>query len=79
MDRAWTGMLFRFHLPEWQDPASQRRIFGLAYARFVEIARQVPLPQYVTGQGWRTIRTKVVDNAIIGFCKAELAGVQSPR
>ena len=32
MDRAWTGTFFRFHLPEWQDPASQRRIFGLAYA-----------------------------------------------
>jgi hypothetical protein len=75
MDRAWTGAFFRFHLPEWQDPASQRRIFGLAFTRFAEIARQVHLQQYVTGQGWRTRRTKVLDNSIIGFCKAELASV----
>lgn len=73
MDRAWTGTFFRFHLPEWQQPDSQRRIFGLAYARFAEIARRVPLQEYATGQGWRTSRTKVIDNAVIGFCKAELA------
>jgi hypothetical protein len=24
MDRAWTGLFFQFHLPEWQDP----RTFG---------------------------------------------------
>jgi hypothetical protein len=72
MDRAWTGTFFQFHLPEWQEPASQHRIFGLAYARFIEIARQVPVQQYATGQGWRTSRTKVIDNAIIGFCKAAL-------
>jgi hypothetical protein len=29
--------------------------------------------QYVTGQGWRTSRTKILDNALIGFCKLELA------
>jgi hypothetical protein len=73
MDRAWTGTFFQFHLPEWQAPGSQRRILGLAYARFADVARQVQLPQYVTGQGWRTSRTKVIDNAVIGFCKAELA------
>jgi hypothetical protein len=77
MDRAWTGAFFRFHLPEWQDPASQRRIFGLAYAQFAQIARQVQLGQYVTGLGWRTSRTKVIDNAVIGFCKAELASASA--
>ena len=78
MDRAWTGTFFRFHLPEWQDSASQRRIFGLAYARFAEIALQVQLEQYVTGRGWRTSRTKVIDNAVIGFCKAELGSADGP-
>jgi hypothetical protein len=73
MDRAWTGAFFQFHLPEWQDPASQRRIFGLAYAQFAEIARRASPQQYVTGLGWRTSRAKVIDNAVIGFCKAELA------
>lgn len=78
MDRAWTGAFFQFHLPEWQDPASQRRIFRLACTRFTEIARQVPLQQYVTGRGWRTSRTKVIDNAVIGFCKAELTPAPGP-
>lgn len=41
MDRAWTGRFFQFHLPEWQHPASQRRIFQLAFAYFVDVARQV--------------------------------------
>ena len=78
MDREWTGTFFRFHLPEWQDLSSQRRIFGLAYARFAHIARQVKPQQYVTGQGWRTSRTKVIDNAVIGFCKVELASASGP-
>jgi hypothetical protein len=72
MDRAWTGTFFRFHLPEWQDAASQQRIFGLAYNHFAAIARLVHPGEYVTGAGWRTSRTKILDNALIGFCKAEL-------
>jgi hypothetical protein len=72
MDRAWTGTFFQFHLPEWQDPASQRRIFELAFTHFVTVARRAQPAQYVTGQGWRTSRSKVIDNALIGYCKAEL-------
>ena len=72
MDRAWTGTFFQFHLPEWQDSGSQRRIFQLAYSQFAEVARRVQPQQYVTGQGWRTSRSKVIDNALIGYCKAEL-------
>jgi hypothetical protein len=72
MDRAWTGTFFQFHLPEWQDTAAQRRIFGIAYSQFAAVARQVRPSQYVTGAGWRTNRTKILDNALIGFCKAEL-------
>ena len=72
MDRAWTGAFFQFHLPEWQDTAGQRRIFGIAYTHFAAVARHVHPSQYVTGTGWRTSRTKILDNALIGFCKAEL-------
>jgi hypothetical protein len=28
--------------------------------------------QYVTGQGWRTSRTKILDNALIGYCRLEM-------
>jgi hypothetical protein len=72
MDRAWTGTFFQFHLPEWQDAAGQRRIFGIAYSQFATVSRQVGPRHYVTGAGWRTSRTKILDNALIGFCKAEL-------
>jgi hypothetical protein len=71
MDRRYTGTFFGFHLPEWQDLASQRRIFELAYNHFVDMARYVHPEQYVTGRAWRTNRTKVLDNALIGFCKKE--------
>lgn len=73
MDREWTGKFFGLHPPEWQDPANQRRILRSAYAEFIQIARHVKPGQYVTGQGWRTSRTKVIDNALIGFCKVEMA------
>lgn len=77
MDRAWTGLFFQFHLPEWQDARSQRRIFELAYSHLAGVARQVRPQQYVTGAGWRTTRTKIIDNALIGFCMAELGEPQS--
>jgi hypothetical protein len=77
MDRAWTGFFFNFHLPEWQDPTSQRRIFQLAYTQFTSIAKQVDPERYVTNAGWRTSRTKILDNAVIGFGKTELG--EPPR
>lgn len=76
MDRAWTGLFFQFHLPEWQDARAQRRIFELAYGHFAGVAQQVRPQRYVTGTGWRTTRTKIIDNALIGFCKAELGEPQ---
>jgi hypothetical protein len=75
MDREYTGTFFQLHLPEWQDPTGQRRIFRIAYSQFAAVARRVRPQQYVTGQGWRTSRTKILDNALIGFCKLELAGL----
>ena len=72
MDREYTGAFFQLHLPEWQDPTGQRRIFRIAYNQFASVSRRVRPQQYVTGQGWRTSRTKILDNALIGFCKLEL-------
>ena len=36
---------------------------------FADIARRVGPAQYV-GTGWNTNPTKVIDNAIVGFCRA---------
>ena len=74
-DREYTGTFFQLHLPERQDPTGQRKIFRIAYSQFAAVARRVQPQQYVTGQGWRTSRTKILDNALIGFCKLELAGL----
>lgn len=69
MDRMWTGMFFELHPPEWQDPDNQRRTFVRLHRTFSEIARRVDPQQYADGRGWRTSRTKILDNALIGFCK----------
>jgi hypothetical protein len=74
MDRVWTGKFFRLHPPEWQEPTNQHKTFRRVYAQLADIARQTDPQQYVTGQGWRTSQTKILDNALIGFCKVELDG-----
>jgi hypothetical protein len=46
----------------------QRRFFEQAYRGLAELARDVASGQYV-GDGWRTSRTKVLDNALIAYCQ----------
>lgn len=71
MDQKWTGQFFQLHPPEWTEPANQRRTFRRVYQHFIHLAQQVEPEQHVTGQAWRTSRTKVIDNALIGYCKVE--------
>lgn len=73
MDRQYTQTFFGFHNPEYQGQgASQRPVFVKAFEAFARIARAADASSYVgTGQPWRTSRSKVVDNALIGFCVAE--------
>ncbi len=66
-------MFFQLHSHEWQDPASQRRTFLQTHRGFWEIARATQPQQYVDRRGLRTSRTKLLDNALIGFCKVELS------
>ena len=66
MDRAWTGAFFRWSAA---GPQSALRVtFTRTFTGFAEIARATEPSRY-TGQGWQTSRTKVLDNAIIGYCK----------
>lgn len=74
MDRAWTGKFFRFHPPAWQSQANQRRIFRTVFSALACVARQVQPERLVTGRGWRTSRTKILDNALIAFCQAAPTG-----
>lgn len=71
IDRAYTGLFFGWYPPEFQNGS---RVFRRTFRQFVRIAQQIDLEQFV-GQGWNTSITKVIDNAMIGFCQALKAGV----
>jgi hypothetical protein len=68
MDRAWTGGRF-FHLRGSEMQYGQEAWFREAWSAFVHIARKVQPGRYVTGRGWRTSRSKLLDNALIGYCR----------
>lgn len=74
MDHWWTGRFFQLGSHEWQQPPYQRCAFLQAHRDFCELGCNVEPQQYVDGRGWRTSRTKVLDNALIGFCMVELPG-----
>jgi len=69
MDRKFTRTFFCWHVPEFQY--QQERVFRHAFEHFVRIARSVIPIQYATGSGWRTSRTKVIDNALVACCVKE--------
>ena len=66
MDRAWTGTFFKWSAtaPQYE----QEKTFIETFSRYAEIARATKLESYV-GKGWRTSISKLLDNAIIGYCK----------
>jgi hypothetical protein len=70
MDPDWTGLFFGYQPQRFQG--DQQALFSHMYATFREIATQVDLPSRVNGLRWRTSMTKLLDNAAIGYCLAEL-------
>ncbi len=68
MDRVYTRTFFRWYMPQFQS--DQRRVFEDAFGHFAAIARATD-PERLVGPGWRTSRTKILDNAVVGFCLAE--------
>jgi hypothetical protein len=72
MDRQFTGAFFGWSTLDPQN--NQTVILNEAFGAFVEIAG-VTRPSRLVGAGWRTSSTKVLDNALIGYCKLHgLAG-----
>ena len=65
MDRAWTGAFFLWSM---SSTKYEERIFIKTLTTFSKIAQASKASQYV-GHDWRTSPTKVLDNAIIGYCK----------
>lgn len=80
MDREYTRTFFGWHAPEFQGhgrPDGQRSIFTKTFCELVQIARATNPELYISAKRpWRTSRTKILDNAIVGFCMAE--GLQRP-
>jgi len=64
IDRMYTQAFFGFHPAEFQY--QQERVFRTIWDHFVEIATAVDPSRYV-GEGWRTSRTKVIDNAVVAY------------
>lgn len=68
MDRAWTGEFFG-----WQKTTdfqyAQEKIFTEGFVTLATAAAATRPSAYVGGGGWRTSQTKVLDNAVIGWCK----------
>lgn len=65
IDRLYTGAFFRRRPPQFQ--ANQEQLFKVMFKALHGVARKVQPQQYV-GTGWQSSRTKVIDNAVVGFC-----------
>jgi hypothetical protein len=68
IDRMYTQRFFGFHSPEFQY--GQEKVFKKVWRHFTSIASAVDLSSYV-GPGWRTSRSKVIDNAIVAYVHQE--------
>lgn len=68
MDRAYTQKFFGWHNPVFQY--SQQDCFREAFSAFAKIARNVN-PEKFVQTGWRSSRTKIIDNALIGMICAQ--------
>lgn len=68
MDREYTRPFFGWYSPQFQQ--QQERVFREAFGSFWRIAVRVE-PARFMGDGWRTSRAKILDNAVVGFCLTE--------
>jgi hypothetical protein len=73
IDRLYTGTFFGWSTARMQT--KQPELFQEAFSTFSTVARAVDLGA-LTGPSWRMGEAKLIDNAIIGYCKAE--GLMEP-
>jgi len=66
IDRTYTRVFFQWYSQDFQYQPS--RFLDDTLPHFVTIAQSVALDEHVTGRGWRTSPTKLIDNAIVGYC-----------
>ena len=68
MDRGYTKPFFRYHNSQFQGK-NQESAFKFIIPYFAQISRRVDLSSHMGKTPWATSRSKVIDNAIIGYCK----------
>jgi hypothetical protein len=68
MDRAYTGRFFAWPKPYFQDRQAEILHEGLMVCN--QLARACH-PERLVGAGWRTSATKILDNAIVAYCRVE--------
>jgi hypothetical protein len=68
MDGAYTGTFFAWLRPYFQ--ARQNEILREALMVCNELAR-IYHPEKLVGAGWRTSAAKILDNAIVAYCRVE--------
>lgn len=70
MDHKYTQRFFEKHNPEFQYQG--KPVFCEILAHCAEIAREATAKSYIDlddrDKTWRTSQTKVIDNAIVGYC-----------
>ncbi|MDP2859715.1 MAG: hypothetical protein Q8P50_17320 [Bacillota bacterium] len=66
MDRAYTRVFFQWYGQMFQY--QQAGFLGDVLPFLVEIAKELDLDSELTGRGWRTSSTKLLDNAVVGYC-----------
>lgn len=70
IDREYTQTFF--HYDDTRFQYNQEEAFKLMLPYFARIAQRVDLPSYVGKARWATSESKLIDNAIIGFCRRHL-------
>lgn len=70
MDQAWTGKFFGWTVTDPQY--RQEEIFTEAFEALMGAGTEV-VPSRLVGSGWRTSSSKLLDNAIIGYCREHVA------
>jgi hypothetical protein len=76
MDRAFTGAFFGWNNYDWQ--VAQRRSIRQAFEVFARAGRETGARKQV-GERWRSSVTKLIDNAVVGFCLKHLLDEASYR
>jgi hypothetical protein len=70
IDRMYTApFLLRIQPHHFQNAAQEAETFRIAFESFRAIAKAANPVQYVGRNDWNTSRTKVIDNAIVGFIR----------